>query len=249
VARAAVSRGLSWREATVADVVRETPRASSLIIDVPDWAGHRAGQHVDVRVTAADGYRAQRSYSIASAPEDEHVALTVERLPGGEVSPFLVDGISVGDPVELRGPLGGWFVWDQELGGPLLLVAGGSGIVPLRAILRHRVLCGSDVPVQLLYSARAVDEIIYREELRALEGADGLTILLALTRRWPADWTGRRGRFHQSYLDEVATSALERPLVYVCGPTGFVEAVADGLLDLGHDPDRIRTERFGGTSP
>ncbi len=228
------------------ELIDETARAKSIVLELPDWAGHRAGQHVDVRLTAEDGYQAQRSYSIASGPEDGHLVLTVERLDDGEVSPYLADVLQPGDELELRGPVGGYFVWEESLGGPLLLVAGGSGVVPLRAMLRHRSAAGSSVPVRLLYSSRSLDDVIYREEL--LNGAyGGADVRIALTRAWPKDWKGLRGRVDQEVLEAVAWRPVERPLVYVCGPSGFVEAVAESLVDMGHGAGRIRTERFGPT--
>jgi ferredoxin-NADP reductase len=233
--------------------VDETPRVRSLVLDVSGWPGHRAGQHVDVRLTAEDGYQAQRSYSIASGPEDEELVLTVERLDDGELSPYLVGELRPGDELELRGPIGGWFVWDESLGGPLLLVGGGSGVVPLRAMLRHAAgreageAAGSHVPARLLYSARSLEELIYRDELDRLAASGAVDIRYTLTRAWPDDWQGHRGRVDRDLLAEVAWPASERPLVYVCGPTGFVEAVAGTLVELGHEPGRIRTERFGPT--
>ena len=215
----------------------------SIVLEVPAWVGHRAGQHVDVRLTAEDGYQAQRSYSIASAPEDADLVLTVERLEDGEVSTYLVDELRVGDELELRGPIGGYFVWEEAQGGPLLLVAGGSGIVPLRAILRHRAAAKSSVPARLVYSSRSLEDVIYRNELSRLEAE----VTLTLTRVWPDDWSGRRGRVDTALLQEVAWTPAERPLTYVCGPTGFVEAVAESLVSLGHEPARIKTERFGPT--
>jgi ferredoxin-NADP reductase len=229
----------------VVEIVAETPRVSSIVLDLPDWPGHRAGQHVDVRLTAEDGYQAQRSYSIASAPEDGRLVLTVERLDDGEVSPYLVGELRAGDELELRGPIGGYFVWEQSLGGPLLLVAGGSGVAPFRSMLRHRSATESDVPVRLLYSARSLDEVIYRRELE--RDADGVELRVALTRKWPDGWDGRRGRINGELLAEVAWPAGERPLTYICGPSGFVEAVAELLVAAGQDPRRIRTERFGPT--
>ena len=217
------------------------------MLELPDWAGHRAGQHVDVRLTADDGYQAQRSYSIASAPEDGHLALTVERLDDGEVSPYLVDVLRPGDDLELRGPVGGYFVWEESLGGPLLLVAGGSGVVPLRAMLRHRSAVQSSVPTRLLYSSRSLDDVIYRQELVADDSGAHADVRIALTRQWPDDWHGYRGRIGRELLDETAWSPEERPLIYICGPTGFVEAAAGWLVELGHEPSRIRTERFGPT--
>ena len=227
-------------------LVDESPRCKSIALELPDWSGHRAGQHVDVRLTAEDGYQAQRSYSIASAPGDRELVLTVERLEDGEVSPYLVDELMPGDEFELRGPIGGYFVWDESFGGPLLLVAGGSGVVPLRAMLRHWASGERSIPVRLLYSSRSLDEVIYRQELTRLRG-DGADVHLTLTREWPADWQGHRGRVDRRLLDDVAWSPAETPLVYICGPTAFVEAVAATLVAAGHDPTRIRTERFGPT--
>ena len=225
------------------EVLDETPHVRSIVLDPPDWHGHLAGQHVDVRLTAEDGYQAQRSYSIASAPEDEHLVLTVERLDDGEVSPYLVDELRPGDELELRGPIGGYFVWEASTGGPLLLLAGGSGVVPLRAMLRHRAAAGSSVPARLLYSARSLDEVIYRDELEHL-GAD---VRLTLTREQPEGWAGYARRIDAELLADVAWPPEERPLVYVCGPTTFVEVAASSLVAPGHDPAQIRTERFGAT--
>jgi len=228
----------------VTAAVVETPRARTLTLDVPGWAGHRAGQHVDIRLTAEDGYRAERAYSLASAP-GEPPTITVERLEDGEVSPYLVDDVLEGDVFEVRGPVGGYFVWSSEDGGPLLLVAGGSGVVPLRAIARHRRLTGSDVPARLVYSARSLENVIYREELDAND--PGLEVVLTLTRSQPPGWPGRSGRLDADALAEVAWPAADRPLAFVCGPTSFVEAVAAGLVELGYDPARVKTERFGAT--
>jgi ferredoxin-NADP reductase len=250
------ARPIAWRFATVADAATETPRARTLVLDVPGWPGHRAGQHVDVRLTAEDGYQAQRSYSIASAPEDARIVLTVERLDDGEVSPYLTDELRVGDRLELRGPIGGYFVWDVATGGPLLLVGGGSGIAPLMAMLRHRaaVLGPADadarrhVPARLLYSSRGWDEVIYRDELARLVADDSaLEVTLTLTREQPEGWTGFRRRIDRMMLAEVAWPPAERPHVFVCGPTLLVEAVAAALVALGHDPARVKTERFGPT--
>jgi ferredoxin-NADP reductase len=249
-------RLIAWRFATVADIISETQRARTLVLDVPGWPGHRAGQHVDVRLTAEDGYQAQRSYSIASAPEDARVTLTVERLEDGEVSPYLTDELRVGDRLELRGPIGGHFIWDVGIGGPLLLVGGGSGIVPLRAMLRHRAaaLGTTDpdarhrIPTRLLYSSRRWDEVIYRDELaRLVEGDSTLEVTLTLTREPPPGWTGFRRRIDRMMLAEVAWPPAERPHVFVCGPTLLVEGVATALVGLGHDPARVKTERFGPT--
>jgi ferredoxin-NADP reductase len=228
----------------VTDAVEETARARTLTLDVPGWPGHRAGQHLDVRLTAEDGYRAERAYSLASAP-GEPPAITVERLEDGEVSPYLVDEVLEGDEFEVRGPVGGYFVWGPEHGGPLLLVAGGSGVVPLRAIARHRRLSGGEVPARLVYSARTLDDVIYREELEAAD--PGLDVILTLTRSRPPGWTGRSGRVDADLLADVAWPAADAPLAFVCGPTSFVEAVAAGLVDLGYDPARVKTERFGAT--
>jgi ferredoxin-NADP reductase len=246
VERAALRRRLTWQLATVVELVAETDHARSIVLDPPDWPGHRAGQHVDVRLTADDGYQAQRSYSIASAPEDEQLELTVERLDDGEVSPYLVDELRVGDELELRGPIGGYFVWEAALGGPLLLVGGGSGVVPLRSMLRHHRASGSLVPLRLLYSARSLGEAIYRDELLQAAGGE-IDIRFTLTREQPEGWQGYARRIDRDLLADVAWPADERPLAYVCGPTGFVETAADVLVSLGHDAGRIRTERFGPT--
>jgi ferredoxin-NADP reductase len=239
--RTAVRRRLNWQLHRVLEVVPENARTKSIVLDADDWPGHLAGQHVDVRLTADDGYQAQRSYSIASAPQDAELVLTVERLADGEVSPYLTDVLAPGDDLELRGPIGGYFVWQEALGGPLFLVAGGSGVVPLRAILRHHRATASEIPVRLLYSARTRDDLIYTEELEDYETT------ITLTREQPPEWSGRTGRVGPDLLAETAWAPAERPLVYVCGPTGFVEAVADALVMLGHSPARIRTERFGPT--
>jgi ferredoxin-NADP reductase len=237
-----------WRLAEVNEVVLETPRTRSLLLEVPGWEGHRAGQHVDVRLTAPDGYQAQRSYSIASAPEQERIELTVDRLDDGEVSPYLTDVLMAGDKLELRGPIGGWFTWEVQEGGPLLLAGGGSGVAPLMAMIRHRAAVGSDVPTRLLYSSRSYEEIIYREELDTLAASDGsLEIFHALTRSQPEGWSGYARRIDAEMLGEVGWSPDENPRVFVCGPTSFVEGVADALVGLGHDPARVKTERFGPT--
>jgi ferredoxin-NADP reductase len=231
----------------VAQLVGETARTKSIVLDIPDWAGHRAGQHVDVRLKAPDGYQAQRSYSIASAPEDGHVVLTVERLDDGEVSPYLTQELRIGDELELRGPIGGYFVWEEKLGGPLLLVCGGSGIVPLRAMLRHHVAVASAVPLRVLYSSRSLPDVIYRDELIRMRADHGLDIRFTLTREQPAGWSGYARRIDLPLLAEVAFGSDARSLTYICGPNGFVEAAASGLVELCNDPSWIPTERFGPT--
>ncbi|MFI6637292.1 ferredoxin reductase [Nonomuraea fuscirosea] len=239
----ALPRRLTWRTATVTAATWETPSVHTLELAVPDWPGHRAGQHLDVRLTAPDGYVAERSYSIASAP-GEPVAITVERLEHGEVSPYLTDELRVGDLLELRGPVGGYFVWEAADEGPLLLVAGGSGIAPLRAIVREQRRRGSRVPVCLLYSARTLRDVIYRAELDSR--TEGIAVSYTLTRERPPGWTGHTRRVDVELLAEVAWQAHRKPNAYVCGPTGFVETVAAGLVELGYPPGRIKTERFGG---
>ena len=233
---------LTWLTASVARAVEETPRVRTLDLDVPGWAGHRAGQHLDVRLTAEDGYQAQRSYSIASAPGDG-VALTIERLDDGEVSPYLVDEAREGDQIEVRGPIGGYFVWDGDEPEPVLLVAGGSGVVPLMAMARHRARTGSSTPMRLVYSSRSWEDVIYRDELETL----GLDVVHTLTREQPSGWSGYSRRIDVELLREVAWPAAESPRVYVCGSTRFVDAAADGLLELGYETEWIRTERFGAT--
>jgi ferredoxin-NADP reductase len=238
---------IQWQLCDVAELIEETPRVKTIVLDAPDWPGHRAGQHLDVRLTAEDGYQAQRSYSIASAPEDELLAITVERLDDGEVSPYLADELRVGDKLELRGPIGGYFVWEATQGGPLLLIGGGSGVVPLVAMLRHRAARARSVAARLLYSARSLDDVIYREELDKLAGNDdGLEVLYALTREQPAGWTGYARRVDEEILREVADPD-GAGVAFVCGPTRFVEAIADGLVGIGYAPENVRTERFGPT--
>jgi ferredoxin-NADP reductase len=243
--RTALPRRLNWQLARVVNIVDETPRCRSLLLDVPGWAGHIAGQHVDLRLRAEDGYQAQRSYSIASPPEERNITLTVERLDDGEASPYLTEVLQCDDQLELRGPIGGYFTWRVADGGPLLLVAGGSGIVPLMAMIRHRAAQGSHVPTRLLYSSRAFDEIIYRQELEQLAADSTLMVTHTLTRRQPQDWSGYGRRIDQNMLVEVAWPAVEQPLAFVCGPTFLVESVASALVELGHDPLRVKTERFG----
>ena len=241
-------RKLAWRIGEVVETSPDTPRTKSLFLEVPGWEGHRAGQHVDVRLTAEDGYQAQRSYSIASAPEDGRVELLVERLDDGEVSPYLTEELRAGDGLELRGPIGGWFAWETTEGGPLLLVAGGSGIAPLMAMIRHRQAAGSDTPTRLLFSSRSFEEIIFRQELERLASGDKtLQIIHTLTRSRPEGWTGYDRRIDEERLDEVAFSPEGGPLAFVCGPTPLVETVATALVRLGHEPARVKTERFGPT--
>jgi ferredoxin-NADP reductase len=265
MAGTAVRGRLTWETATVGAVIDETSKVRTLSLDVPGWGGHQAGQHLDIALTGDDGYRAERSYSIASAP-GEPVAITVERLDDGEVSPYLTEDVQIGDEFEVRGPIGGYFIWDPPVSGdgPLLLAAGGSGVVPLRAILRHRCLVGSSVPVRLLYSVRSQAEVIYRSELDHLnQEADGVKVIYTLTRQQPPGWTGYARRVDQQMMAEVAwpvvsgpstasapaasASAASAPLAYVCGPTNFVEAVASDLVALGYPPQRVKTERFGAT--
>ena len=244
MARAALRGRLNWQAATVTAVVDETPRVRTIQLGVPEWAGHAAGQYLDVRLTAEDGYRAERSYSIASAP-GALVAITVERLDDGEVSPYLTEELRVGDALELRGPIGGYFVWAPADGGPLLLIAGGSGIVPLMSMLRFHRDAGSDVPARLLYSSRAFADVIYRAELDSL--GPSIAVYQTLTREQPPGWTGYRRRVDSALLAEVAWPPESDPLTFVCGPTSFVETVAGALVGSGYRPERVRTERFGGT--
>jgi ferredoxin-NADP reductase len=242
-----VPRRLTWLAAEVAGTVEETPRVRTLVLDAPGWPRHRAGQHLDVRLTAEDGYQAQRSYSIASAPEDG-LALTVERLDDGEVSPYLVDEAREGDQIEIRGPIGGYFVWEASDPAPLLLVGGGSGVVPLMSMVRHRAAAGGTAPARLVYSSRTLEDVIYRAELDELAGrGDGFEIVHTLTREQPPGWSGYARRIDRDLLADVAWPAAEQPRVFVCGSTRFVDAAADALLALGYEPAGIRTERFGAT--
>jgi ferredoxin-NADP reductase len=242
----AVRGRLTWQIATVSTVTDETASVRTLVFSVPDWAGHQAGQHLDIRLTGDDGYRAERSYSIASAP-GEPVAITVERLDDGEVSPYLTQDVQPGDEIEIRGPIGGYFVWggDSSDSAPLLLAAGGSGVVPLRAMLRYRARIGSSVPMRLLYSVRSLPDVIYHSELGA--EPDGVQIIYTLTRQQPPGWTGYARRVDAAMMAEVAWPVAQAPLAYVCGPTNFVEAVAADLVALGYPPLRVKTERFGAT--
>lgn len=245
----AATERLAWMTAALRGRRHETPTAATLVFEVGAWPGHRAGQHVDLRLTAEDGYQAERSYSIASAPEQEALELTVERLEDGEVSPYLVDSMRYGDELELRGPIGDWFAWDA--GGtsrPLLLVGGGSGVVPLMAMLRHRAAQRGRAPARLLVSARTRGDLIYAEELRSLAAApDGFELFVTFTRGGPSGWPGYTRRIDREMLGEVSWPPPREPDVFVCGPTAFVETAADALVGLGHDPGRVRTERFGPT--
>ena len=229
------------------EIVAETSHASTIVLDVVDWPGQTAGQHVDVRLTAPDGYQAQRSYSIASAPEEEHVALTVERIDDGEVSPYLVDELRPGDPLELRGPIGGPFTWRASDGGPLALVAGGSGLVPLMAMLRHHAAQHSPAALALLVSARRWEDVLYREELVRHAQRDELEIRFTLTRDQPPGWDGFARRIDAEMLAAVLPAPAANPAIFVCGPTPFVERAADLLVAIGHRPEAIRAERFGPT--
>jgi ferredoxin-NADP reductase len=232
----------SWKPAVVREVIRETPSAATLVLDVPGWPRHRAGQHLDLRLTADDGYTAQRSYSISSAPEDEVPAVTVERLDDGEVSPYLVDDARPGDEFEVRGPFGGWFVWTSGDGGPLQLIGGGSGLAPLMSMLRHRRNSGSDAEVRLLLSARRPGDVLFMNELGTL-----VDPVITYTRETPPDWTGYARRVDRSMLEEAVLPPDRMPRIFVCGPTGLVEGVAEDLVAIGHHAGRIRTERFGAT--
>ena len=233
-----------WRPATVTALRPESASARTVVLEVPDWPGHDAGQHLDIRLTAEDGYTATRSYSIANVPGGDLVEITVERLDDGEVSPYLVDDVLPGDRVEVRGPVGGWFVWRPVQTEPLLLVGGGSGVVPLMAVVRRHRETSSAAPLRLVYSVRDPDATIYRDELESLT-ADGLSLTYVFTRRTPAGWARPAGRLDRQLLAEAAFAPAERATSYVCGPTGFVETVADLLVGAGHDPRRVRTERFG----
>jgi ferredoxin-NADP reductase len=239
-------RRLEWQLAEVHEIVVETSRVKSLLLQVPSWQGHLPGQHVDIRLTAEDGYQAQRSYSIASPPEDDLLTLTVERLDSGEVSPYLIGELRTGDQFELRGPIGGYFVWTVATHGPLWLIAGGSGVVPLMAMLRHRARRKVRAPALLLYSSRSLEDVIYREELDAImRGDSNLRVVNTLTRRRPEGWMGHRGRIDRALLAEAGFPPKQSPKIYVCGPTPFVEDVSRLLVELGHDSLTIKTERFG----
>jgi ferredoxin-NADP reductase len=246
VAGTALPGRLNWRVADVVETIPETVRATNLVLDVAGWSGHRPGQHVDVRLTAEDGYQAQRSYSIASAPDVERLALTIERIDEGEVSPYLTSVLEAGDHLELRGPIGGYFVWDPDDPAPVFLVAGGSGIVPLMSMMRHHAALDSDVPFRLVTSTRTIDALLYREELVDVTSAS-VEVAHTLTRAAPEGWTGYTRRVDAEMLGQAGWSAADSPSVFVCGPTPFVEAVASALVGLGHAPGRVKTERFGPT--
>ncbi len=245
MAGTAIPGRLSWQPATVRALITETPRARSIVLDPPDWPGYLAGQHVDLRLTAEDGYQAERSYSIASAPEDPELVLTVARVDDGEVSPYLVDELAPGDELEVRGPIGGYFAWEDRMTGPVLLIGGGSGVVPLRSMLRHHAASRSTVETRLLYSVRSPEDVIYREELSELCRQDGIDVRLAFTRAWPPGWDGLHGRIDADVLRTHGWASDANAVSYVCGPNGFVEFVAQSLVALGQPPARIKTERFG----
>jgi ferredoxin-NADP reductase len=248
MAGTAVQRRLTWLRATVLENRPETPRVHRLLFDVREWPGHLPGQHVDLKLTAEDGYTAQRSYSVASPPEDPRLHLLVERSPGGEVSPYLTDELRRGDVLELRGPIGGYFVWSAEEDGvptegrrPVQLVGGGAGVAPFLAMLDHHRRTGSSTPVRLLYSVRTLDDVLGRDTL-------GSRTTITLTRESPAGWSGPTGRIDRAMLETHTLPPAARPRVFVCGPTEFVETVATQLVDVGHPPSEIRLERFGGSS-
>jgi ferredoxin-NADP reductase len=243
MAGTAVRGRLTWQTATVASVADETATVRTIVLDLPSWPGHQAGQHLDVRLTAEDGYVAERSYSIASAT-GEPLTITVERLEDGEVSSYLTRELRPGDQMEIRGPIGNWFTWEPQDGGPLLLIAGGSGVVPLRAILRHRERTGSTVPARMLYSSRSLEDVIYRDELDKYRGS--AEVRYTLTRRQPPGWGGFVGRVDDAMLARIAWPASQRPLAFICGPTPFVEAVAELLVARHYADTRVKTERFGG---
>ena len=248
MARAAVLRRLSWQAASIAEIREETDSARTFVLDVTGWAGHVAGQHVDIRLTAENGYSAERSYSIASAPGDDRLEVTVQRVPDGEVSGYLVDTAQRGDMVEVRGPVGGYFTWDPEELDPVLLIAGGSGIVPLMSMVRARGALHSRVPFRLIYSTRGPDAAFYADELRRRVRDDrGLDVAYAYTREVPEGWPRPPGRLDAALLTSAGWPADLRPAAFVCGPTGFVEAMADLLVAQGNDPSRVKTERFGPT--
>ncbi|GAB3575357.1 ferredoxin reductase [Amycolatopsis endophytica] len=234
---------LAWRVGRLAEGRDETPTARTLVLDVPGWPGHLAGQHVDIRLTAEDGYSTTRTYSLASPTDGERIEITVQRVPDGEVSPFLTEVFTVGDPVELRGPVGGWFVWRPASPDPVLLIAGGAGIVPVMAMIRARRQVGGRAPFKLLYSVRTPEDVYYADELRRPE--PGLDVTVLYTRKAPDGWPGEPHRIAVADVNTAGWPAEFSPQCFVCGPTGFVETVANVLVALGHDPRRVKTERFG----
>ncbi|MCA1458247.1 ferredoxin reductase [Bradyrhizobium sp. BRP22] len=237
---------IEWQIGRVLAIVAETSRVKSIILQPSRWSGHWPGQHVDIRLTAEDGYQAERSYSIASPPEEQLLALTVERVEDGEVSPYLLDELRVGDALEFRGPIGRHFIWSQTRGGPICLVAGGTGITPLMAMLRHRKGSRPNIPASLIYSARSLADVVYRDELDTMARRDlNLRLVYALTREHPSDWNGHRGRVNEVLLEEHSFTREQNPTFFVCGPTGFVESISSMLVTLGFDPFTIKTERFG----
>ena len=242
-----MTTALEWQLATVTAIRAETAKVKSFTFALPGWTRHRAGQHYDIRLTAPDGYRAQRSYSIASEPERTgETDLTIERVEGGEVSVFMHEVVAVGDRIEVRGPIGGYFVWEAATGGPLLLIAGGSGVVPLMSMLRHRAAARSTAPARLLYSSRTYDDVIYRDELDRLKAAgDSFEVFHTLTRAQPAGWTGFARRIDGRMLSDISQAFGAKALTFICGPTPLVESAANGLLELGLKAERIKTERFG----
>jgi ferredoxin-NADP reductase len=235
-----------WMAGTVVSAMRATDNGRILMIDVPGWPGNIAGQHLDLRLTAEDGYQAVRSYSIASVGTGTVIELAVDELPDGEVSPYLVEDVQPGDQLEVRGPLGGFFVWRETQPEPVQLVAGGSGVVPLLAMARAHAASGSDAPFRMLYSVRSPEHAYYTDELATLEG-DHLMVHWVYTRQAPPGWPSAPGRLTREIAEAATFPPRDEPSVYVCGPTGFVEATASLLLDLGHPSSRVRTERFGGS--
>lgn len=248
MAGTAILGRLNWLAARVTGFIDETPRVRSIVLESPEWPGHLPGQHIDIRLTAEDGYQAQRSYSIANPANDDRVIITVERVDDGEVSTFLIEDLLVGDQIEIRGPIGGYFVWEPSMGGPLQLIGGGSGVVPLMAMLRASVDSDVVVPVRYLSSARSYEAVIYRSELEDIASKQSdVEIVHTLTRSHPPAWSGPTRRVDVDMLAEYVWPAGDSPLCYVCGPTGFVESVATSLVELGHSPASVKTERFGPT--
>jgi ferredoxin-NADP reductase len=245
---AASMKRLEWQFAEVRDILVETYRVKSLLLEPAQALGHQPGQHVDIRLTAEDGYEAQRSYSISSAPEDKLLSLTVERVADGEVSPYLIDEVRVGDRLQLRGPVGGHFIWTSDTKDPLCLIAGGAGVTPLMAMLRHRGKTSRRVPAQLIYSSRSLADVIFRDELDAMAGRDDmLRVTYALTREQPKNWQGHGGRIDKTLLARTCVPVSQQPAIYIFGPSSFVESVSRILVELGFDGFSIKTERFGPT--